>query len=125
MEKRLRELRESLNAGQRESVHILYSIKLDLDEKTRATILNGISSMLNEIESMKLEYGLEAEEESLRRRANGAFTEIWVTINDLRPKSLQNYGSLTHEDKERLGPEVEKLLRLLGDLFSSLGHEVD
>lgn len=118
-------MRESLNAGQRESVHILYSIKLDLDEKTRATILNGISSMLNEIESMKLEYGLEAEEESLRRRANGAFTEIWVTINDLRPKSLQNYGSLTHEDKERLGPEVEKLLRLLGDLFSSLGHEVD
>jgi hypothetical protein len=47
-------------------------------------------------------------------------TEIWTTINDLRPKNLENYGSLAAGDMEMLDTMVSRLLVILNEMYSSL-----
>jgi hypothetical protein len=119
IEMRLQEMRRGFTAESDELSRTMY-LKQDVDEETRARVLKGITKMLKEIESMKVEYGLQTEERSLRKYAHARISDIWVTISDLRPEHLENYGSLTQDDKDGLEPHLKKLLELQGGLSAAL-----
>ena len=119
IEEKLQALQRNLDAGLRETGRVACAQTSDVNDTLRMKLENGISDMLRQIESMRLEYELEfSEPPSMRKLANTIFLDIDVTINELRPKSLENYGSLTQTDIDRLEPELDGLLRILDSLFS-------
>ena len=120
MERKLRDVEGDLAIEPRRAPALAHNPRPDMNEQTRVSLLEGISGVLNEIESMRDEYGLKAEERSARKHAVSVLVDIWVTINELRPKSLENYGSLTQADKQRLDSDIEKLLKILDTLFSTI-----
>ncbi len=109
----LEQIRREARANEMVSDQVLISSSYDIDERTRDDLLQGITSMLNEIRSIKQQYGLKPQSESSKRRIEAALTEIWITINDLRPGSLENYGPLEVEEKEEVDSMVARLLRTL------------
>lgn len=109
----LEQIRREARANEMVSDQVLISSSYDIDERTRDNLLQGITSMLNEIRSIKQQYGLKPQSESSKRRIEAALTEIWITINDLRPGSLENYGPLEVEEKEEVDSMVARLLRTL------------
>lgn len=106
----LEQIRREARANEMVSDQVLISSSYDIDERTRDDLLQGIASMLNEIRSIKQQYGLKPQSESSKRRIEAALTEIWITINDLRPGSLENYGPLEVEEKEEVDSMVARLL---------------
>lgn len=106
----LEQIRREARANEMVSDQVLISSSYDIDERTRDDLLQGIASMLNEIRSIKQQYGLKPQSESSKRRIEAALTEIWITINDLRPGSLENYGPLEVEEREEVDSMVARLL---------------
>jgi len=121
VEKNLDYIRRELQFDPAEVEPILHSVIHDVREDTKTAILHNASIMLEEIRSIKHEYGLLPQQEYSMRRVNGALTEIWTTIFDLRPKRLERYGPLTEEDERILDSLVSRLLGLLSEMYSSLG----
>ncbi len=109
----LEQIRREARANEMVSDQVLISSSYDIDERTRDDLLQGITSMLNEIRSIKQQYGLKPQSESSKRRIEAALTEIWITINDLRPGALENYGPLEVVEKEEVDSMVARLLRTL------------
>lgn len=50
----------------------------------------------------------------------GTLLEIQSTLYDLRPKTLENYGSLSARDREALDSHLSRLFALLEDMNSAL-----
>jgi len=78
-----------------EPTHVFAEIERDLDAEARTMILDGISSILMDLRSIKDAYGLEAQSDRLSKRAITTLVEIWTTLDDLSPKNLANYGPPT------------------------------
>ncbi|MGD0818700.1 MAG: hypothetical protein ABR986_09955 [Methanomassiliicoccales archaeon] len=112
------------SAANRPAPHFC-SVKNDVGEKTKAGLLSGSSEMLEEIGKIKQKYELSAQTESSKNRIKSELTEIWSTINDLRPQILENYGSLTEEDKIMFDSLVSTLLTLLDNMSSSFDDAGD
>ena len=100
---------------------VLHIVKNDVEEDVRIALSHEASSMLEELRSIKHEFGLITRQESSRKRINGALTEIWTTIYDLQPERLECYGPLAEGDEQRLGSVVSRLQELLSEMYSSVG----
>ena len=120
IERNLDNIRRELGQDASKFDPVLSKVNCDVNEHTKTELLRCSSSMLEEIKSIKDLYEFQPQNESSKKRINAALTEIWTTVNDLRSKRLENYGSLTVDDKEMLDSLVSKLLSILGDMYSSL-----
>ena len=87
--------------------------KRDMTEDSKNAILDGVSMVLNQIRLMIRLYGLSPQNESSARNVRGALLGIRTTLYDLRPETLQGYGTLSQKDKETLGAYVAKMLEIL------------
>jgi len=123
LEKNLDCIREELQNSSSEADHVLYTVRRDVKESERAALSQAISSMLDEIRTMKLSYELQPENESSKNRINGALLEISNAVNDLRPKALERYGPLTVQDGAKLNSYISQLQNLLDEAYSSLSWQ--
>lgn len=105
VEKNLDTIRTELRHEAKDDRHVLYTVRHDVNEDARAVILRDASSMLSEVRLMKGFYEFQQRDESSRRRVRAALLEIRDTLYDLRPKSLENYGSMNARDREALVPK--------------------
>ena len=119
IEKSISNIQRELNSSENGKCRVLCSIEDKVGEGTKAQLIDGSSKMLDEIDKIKRQYGLRAQTESSANRIKGQMTEIWSTINDLRPKILENYGSLTEEDKKMFDSLVLTLLSVLDEMDHS------
>jgi uncharacterized protein YaiI (UPF0178 family) len=88
-------------------------------QDAKVAILRGVSKMLNEVRIMKGFYELQGQGESYRRRVQSALLEIRDTVYDVRPKSLENYGSISARDREALETHLSRLLALVDGMDAS------
>jgi hypothetical protein len=90
---------------------ILYSKIDDLDNEAKIRIRSHVNSMFKQIIGIKEIYELKSNEKrSLRRIILGHLLEIWDTIEDLGPKGMRSYGSLSQTDQDDLAAIIEKLV---------------
>ena len=90
---------------------ILYSKVDDIDSETKMRIRTHARLMFNQIKDIKDICELKtSEKRSLRRIILGHLLEIWDTIEELGPKGMRSYGSISQDDKDILSAITEKLL---------------
>ena len=99
---------------------VLYTLKLNVKQDARTRLLRGASDMLDEIRLIKATCELEPRTESSRSNVRALLMDMWETVNDLRPKTLEGYGPLTTGDREVLDSHVSRLLAILDGMLSSL-----
>jgi len=99
---------------------VLSRVNCDISDDTRTELLRCSSIMCEEIGRIKDGYGFQPQNGSSKKRINAALTEIWTTINDLRPKRLENYGPLTEGDEEMLDSMILKLLVIVEEMSASI-----
>ena len=119
IEKSISNIQRELHSSENSQGHVLCSIDDNVGERTKAELISGSSKMLDEIDKIKRQHGLSAQTESSANRIKAQITEIWSTINDLRPKILENYGSLTEEDKKMFDSLVLTLLSVVDEMNHS------
>jgi hypothetical protein len=120
IERNLENIRRELEQDASKFDPVLSEVNCNVNKHTKTELLCLSSSMLEEIRLMKDLYEFQPQSESSKKRINAALTEIGTPINDLRPKRLENYGSLTADDKEMLDSLVSKFLSILDHMNSSL-----
>jgi hypothetical protein len=120
IERNLEKIKRELGHDTSKSEPVLTIVNCDLNEYTKTELMHCSSIMLDEIRLINDQYEFQPQNESSKKRINGALTEIWTTINDLRPKNLENYGSLAAGDMEMLDTMVSRLLVILNEMYSSL-----
>jgi len=120
IEKDLEIVQRTLEHDSMKSDHIFYTITRDVRQSTKADLLHAVSRMLDEIRTIKEKYQLQTENESTRRRISTTLSDIWITINEMRPKPLEGYGQVTERDEEMLNSSVSRLLTILEEMYSSL-----
>jgi hypothetical protein len=96
---------------------LLYSVKNNLEPLIKAKILQNINDMLHEIRQIEEEFGLEHEEESLKRKIDTNLDEIWTTLLDTRPEKMRGRGKMASHDEESVSSYVLKLLRMIEHLL--------
>jgi hypothetical protein len=119
IERDLSNLRSELQEEMSGSDNILNVIKKDVSNDASERVLKYASLLEKGLVSAKLSLGLEPQIWSQTRRAEAIITDIWSTINDLRPTNLEKYGSLTRDDVMVLDSlvsillqEIEKMMRV-------------
>jgi hypothetical protein len=121
VEKHLERIRGELERN-REPVResILYTTRYDIGDSARSEMLKAEAEMLEEIGRMKTEFGLQVQEDTVKRHIRGSLTEIWVTIEELRPQALKGHGRLSEAAKSQIESHVVRLLRYYDDLSRAL-----
>ena len=90
---------------------ILYSKVDDIDTEAKMRIRTHANNMFKQIKYIKETYELKTNEKrSLRRTVLGHLLEIWDTIEELGPKRMRSYGSMSQADEDALTAIIEKLL---------------
>jgi len=119
IERDLSNLRSELQEEMSGSDNILNVIKKDVSNDASERVLKYASLLEKGLVSAKLSLGLEPQIWSQTRRAEAIITDIWSTINDLRPTNLEKYGSMTRDDVMVLDSlvsillqEIEKMMRV-------------
>jgi len=92
IERDLSNLRSELQEEMSGSDNILNVIKKDVSNDASERVLKYASLLEKGLVSAKLSLGLEPQIWSQTRRAEAIITDIWSTINDLRPTNLEKYG---------------------------------
>jgi hypothetical protein len=118
VERRLHQIRDYLESDG--SGSILYSIRSDIDPRARSRIMSVIASMLDEIGRIKEEFGLGAEEESLKRDVYAALAEVWVNLEELMPERMEAYGRMEEGDGRVLKSHILKLLKMHDEILGIL-----
>ena len=113
IERNIETIRRELQQGAKEGDSVTCVTKRDMTEDSKNAILDGVSMVLNQIRLMIRLYGLSPQNESSARNVRGALLGIRTTLYDLRPETLQGYGTLSQKDKETLGAYVAKMLEIL------------
>lgn len=108
VERYLRTIHEDLIQG-KDLDRTLYRKVNNIDGETRREILGIVTSMLDEIGQIKEKFSLKTKEEPIRREVNSLFGDVWVILQELRPKGLDDYGKMPEIDKALLSPHVAAL----------------
>lgn len=75
--------------------------------------------MLDEIAKLKEKFSLGCEQVDARRNILGHLTEIWTTLEELRPEKIEKgHGKISEPDKWILNSHLVKLRLLSNDSFT-------
>jgi len=118
VERDLHYIRSQLESYVNKSVS--YFTRNDIGPETKRKVLTMTKTMLDEIEQIMDKFNLESKEESARRNIRGALSEIWTILEETRPEKLKAYGSISERDRELLTPHIQRLQRILDDVFEVL-----
>ena len=99
---------------------VSYFTRNDLTPEAKTRVLTMTKTMLDEIEHIVKKFSLEPKEESVRRNIVSVLSEIWTILEESRPEKLKVYGSMSRPDRELLIPHIQRLQRILDDVFEML-----
>ena len=123
IENNLRDMISKLKHDANDSSFILYSIKYDIDQERKITVLNILNFMLDEINQMKDKFALKSEEQPFLRSITVDLDEIFLTLEDTRPETFsKGYGDISNVDQELLRYHILKMLGMVNDISVKLGH---
>jgi septation ring formation regulator EzrA len=84
-----------------------------VNAQTRARMQNMVLEMLDEIAKLNEKFSLASEDVVVRRNILGHLTEIWTTLDELRPEKIEKgHGKISEPDKAILHSHLTKLLLL-------------
>lgn len=90
---------------------ILYSKVDGIDTEAKIRIRSHANMMFKQIKDIKEIYELKTNEKrSSKRIILGHLLEIWDTIEELGPKGMRSYGSMSKADEDILTAIIERLL---------------
>ena len=118
VERDLHYIRSELESHVNKSVS--YFTRNDVRPETKTKVLTLTKTMLDEIEQILEKFGLDSREESARRNIRGALSEIWTVLAESTPEKLKAFGSMSGCDRELLTPHIQRLQRILDDVFEVL-----
>ena len=120
VEKHLRWMKGILEQDTEVQEAILYRTLYDIKSSEKPRMLKAVASMLEEIKRMKTEFELSTQEDAVGRHMLGSLTEVWVTLEELRPEALKGFGRLSETSKKQIEPHVLKLLQSYFELSEAL-----
>ena len=83
-----------------------------MHDEERDELRGIVSSMLDEIVIIKEKFKLKRREEPVRSDISGLLGEIWVMLEELDQKRLNNYGKFSEADKDSFASHFATLLKL-------------
>jgi hypothetical protein len=87
----------------------------------KARISNISNSILEEIERIQKEFGLESEYDlSIKRRILSNLNEIWSPLKDLTSGRIHGYENLSNRDKQLLDLHTSKLFAKIENIYNLL-----
>ena len=117
VETRLRTIIDIVQSNNNNPTFLLYSIRNNIDSKTRDKIIQTIELMLSEIREIREEFGLEQGVESLKRKIDVNLDEIWTTLLDTRPEKMRGRDKMSQPDEDSVRSYVLKLLNMVEHLL--------
>ncbi len=119
-EKRLREIKRTIENPTGRQGTIMYVELDDVDASAKRKILRLVGMMLNEVGMMQNDFNLEVSEYNSRSSILAALSEMWVVLEEMTPDKLKAYGKVSERERALIGPRVSKLLKQLDELESAL-----
>jgi len=120
VEKHLRSMKDTLEQDGHVKEGILYRTRCDIRSSEKPGMLQSIGTMLEEIALMKKEFSLGTQEDTDGMHMLGSLTEVWVTLEELRPDALRGFGRLSEASTRRLEPHVLRMLQSYHQLSEAL-----
>lgn len=92
---------------------ILFGVKDDLAEETKAGIRQLIHDILDTLREMKEQFHLDLEIDKKSRAIFGKVPLLWEIVTDTDARRLRGYGEIDPSLKDLLDPSIERLSHLL------------
>ncbi|MGA2239267.1 MAG: hypothetical protein ABSG74_08655 [Candidatus Bathyarchaeia archaeon] len=122
IEERLHQISQELQQTGEESDSVLQSTINDIDPETRTKMLDIAKSMLDEIRQIKELFSLEVAHKSLRWHVITLLSEIWNTLDALKPEKVgRAFGQMPDDGQDAWKPHISRLSNMLDDLYQELG----
>jgi len=122
IERRLRQIGQDLQQTGEEADSVLQSTINDIDPETRRRIVDVVTSMLDEINQIKELFNLEVAHKSLRWHISATLSEIWSTLDDLKPEKVgRAFGQMPDDVQDAWRPHISRLSNMLDELYQELG----
>jgi hypothetical protein len=122
IERRLRQIGQDLEQTSEESDSVLQSTINDIDPETRTKMLDIANSMLDEIKHIKELFNLEVAHKSLRWHIIATLSEIWITLNDLKPEKVSRaFGQMSDDVQDAWSLHITRLSNMVDSLYRELG----
>ncbi|HKM77268.1 MAG TPA: hypothetical protein VJZ32_12715 [Candidatus Bathyarchaeia archaeon] len=96
----------------------------DIREEETRQLIEKSGILLNEICELGKAYNLEQNVESTRWRSLNDLSEIWTVLNELTPKQLGGYGTMTQVDNDMLTDRINKMLTICNEMRTILSGQV-
>ena len=121
IERRLRQIAQDLQQTGEETDAVLQSTINDIDPETRRRIIDVVTSMLDEINQIKELFNLEATHKSLRWHIITQLSEIWNTLDALKPEKVgRAFGQMSDDVQDAWRPHISRLSNMLDELYQEL-----
>jgi len=122
IEEQLHQISQELQQTGEESDAVLQSTINDIDPKTRTKMLDIARSMLDEIRQIKELFSLEVTHKSLRWHIITQLSEIWNTLDALKPEKVgRAFGQMPDDVQDAWRPHISRLSNMLDELYQELG----
>jgi hypothetical protein len=122
MEKHLHQISQELQQTGEEADIVLQSTINDVDPETRIKLLDIAGLMLDEIRQIKELFSLEVADKSLRWHIIALLSEIWNTLDALKPEKVgRAFGQIPDDVQDVWRPHISKLSNMLDELYKELG----
>jgi hypothetical protein len=121
IEEQLHQISQELQQTGEECDVVLQSTINDIDPETRIKILDIARSMLDEIRQIKELFSLEVTRKSLRWHIIALLSEIWNTLEALKPEKVgRAFGQMPDEVQDAWRPHISRLSNMLDELYQEL-----
>ncbi|HEX3033622.1 MAG TPA: hypothetical protein VHT73_00610 [Thermodesulfobacteriota bacterium] len=82
----------------------------------KAVILRRIEEVRELIKYVAQQLNLEKRRDETKKQILGTMTIQLVNLEEIRPKRLRGYGEVPEELREFLGPQIDKMMRLVKEI---------
>jgi uncharacterized protein YukE len=122
IEEQLHQMSQELQQTGEEPDAVLQSTINDIDPETRTKMLDIAKSMLDEIRQIEELFNLEVTHKSLRWHIITQLSEIWNTLDALKPEKVgRAFGQMPDDVQDAWRPHISRLSNMLDDLYQELG----
>lgn len=122
IEEQLHQISQELQQTAEDHDAILQSTINDINPETRTKMLDIAKSMLDEIREIKELFSLEVAHKSLRWHIITLLSEIWNTLDALKPEKVgRAFGQMPDEVQDAWRPHISRLSSMLDELYQELG----
>jgi hypothetical protein len=85
----------------------------NFDEDERKRLVEALNELRSRAKSFADEYDLDKHRRDVRRTLTAEISEVWTTLENIRPQRMRGMGVLSGEAAEGLTRRVEALLRVV------------